>query len=69
MFGQCCFDVGDINLTMGTGSFIDVNTGQYAHASVAGKMELIEYISVGLRSITILIIIICCQDVTVNCQG
>lgn len=41
MFGQCCFDVGDINLTMGTGSFINVNTGQYAHASVAGEVELI----------------------------
>lgn len=38
MFGQCCFDVGDINLTMGTGSFININTGQYAHASVAGNV-------------------------------
>ena len=37
MFGQCCFDVGDINLTMGTGSFININTGKHAHASVAGQ--------------------------------
>ena len=42
MFGQCCFDVGDINLTMGTGSFMNVNTGHYAHASVAGtESELV----------------------------
>ena len=39
MFGQCCFDAGDVNCTMGTGSFIDINTGSYPHASVAGKTE------------------------------
>ncbi len=37
MFGQCCFDTGDVNCTMGTGSFIDINTGSYPHASVAGN--------------------------------
>ena len=36
MFGQCCFDVGDINITLGTGTFLDINTGQNPHASVAG---------------------------------
>lgn len=41
VFGQCCFDVGDINLTMGTGSFININTGQYPHASVAGLYPII----------------------------
>ena len=37
MFGQCCFDVGDVKCTLGTASFININTGGYAHASVAGK--------------------------------
>ncbi|PIK59556.1 putative glycerol kinase 5 [Apostichopus japonicus] len=27
MFGQCCFNEGDIKLTMGTGSFLVINTG------------------------------------------
>ena len=40
MFGQCCFDAGDVNCTMGTGSFIDINTGPYPHASVAGTIDL-----------------------------
>ena len=38
MFGECCFDVGDIKCTMGTGMFIDLNTGHKPHASVAGKV-------------------------------
>ena len=51
MFGQCCFDVGDINLTMGTGSFININTGQYAHASVAGEIKFfLEYGNVLYKS-------------------
>ena len=40
VFGQCCFDAGDVNCTMGTGSFIDINTGPYPHASVAGTIDL-----------------------------
>ncbi|EDO39329.1 predicted protein [Nematostella vectensis] len=39
MFGQCCFDVGDVKCTMGTGTFVDVNTGSQPHVSVAGKNE------------------------------
>lgn len=41
MFGDCCFDVGDIKCTLGTGMFIDVNTGSDPHASVAGLYPLI----------------------------
>lgn len=41
VFGQCCFDTGDVNCTMGTGSFIDINTGPYPHASVAGLYPLV----------------------------
>lgn len=41
MFGQCCFDVGDVKCTMGTGTFIDCNTGSKPHASIAGLYPLI----------------------------
>ncbi|XP_046543168.1 putative glycerol kinase 5 [Haliotis rubra] len=41
MFGQCCFEVGDIKCTMGTGTFIDLNTGNKPHASVAGLYPII----------------------------
>ncbi|XP_073915178.1 glycerol kinase 5 isoform X2 [Castor canadensis] len=27
MFGECCFQRGDVKLTMGTGTFLDINTG------------------------------------------
>ena len=37
VFGQCCFEEGDINCTLGTGTFIDINTGDKPHASVGGK--------------------------------
>ena len=36
MFGECCFDVGDVKITMGTGTFMDINTGSKPHTSVAG---------------------------------
>ncbi|XP_040204722.1 putative glycerol kinase 5 isoform X2 [Rana temporaria] len=35
MFGQCCFDVGDVKLTMGTGTFMAINTGNNLHTSIA----------------------------------
>ncbi|KAG8445514.1 hypothetical protein GDO86_010325 [Hymenochirus boettgeri] len=41
MFGQCCFDVGNVKLTLGTGSFISVNTGNALHTSLAGLYPLI----------------------------
>ncbi|XP_015774274.1 PREDICTED: putative glycerol kinase 5 [Acropora digitifera] len=41
VFGQCCFDPGDVNCTMGTGSFVNINTGSYPHASVAGLYPLV----------------------------
>uniref|UniRef100_H2Z0R2 Glycerol kinase 5 n=1 Tax=Ciona savignyi TaxID=51511 RepID=H2Z0R2_CIOSA len=36
MFGQCCFEPGDVKLTLGTGAFLDLNVGEKPHASVAG---------------------------------
>jgi putative glycerol kinase 5 len=44
MFGQCCFDIGDIKCTMGTGTFVDVNTGSTPHASIAGLYFVMNYI-------------------------
>lgn len=38
VFGQCCFEEGDINCTLGTGTFIDINTGSNPHASYGGMM-------------------------------
>ena len=35
-FGEGCFDVGDVKITMGTGTFMDINTGSKPHTSVAG---------------------------------
>ena len=33
LFGQCCFNFGDMKVTNGTGSFIDINTGDQPFAS------------------------------------
>lgn len=43
MFGQCCFQVGDVKCTMGTGTFIDLNTGSAPHASIAGLYPLVAW--------------------------
>lgn len=37
MFGECCFQTGDVKLTMGTGTFLDINTGNNPQQSVGGK--------------------------------
>ncbi|XP_039345211.1 putative glycerol kinase 5 isoform X2 [Mauremys reevesii] len=41
MFGECCFHAGDVKLTMGTGIFWDVNTGNHLHTPSAGLYPLI----------------------------
>lgn len=41
MFGDCCFSVGDVKCTMGSGTFIDLNTGDIPHASIAGLYPLV----------------------------
>ncbi|RVE52718.1 hypothetical protein evm_002591 [Chilo suppressalis] len=41
MWGSCCFDVGDVKLTMGTGTFFDINTGSSPHASVSGLYPVV----------------------------
>ncbi|XP_068605189.1 putative glycerol kinase 5 [Brachionichthys hirsutus] len=41
MFGECCFDIGDVKITMGTGTFMNINTGSNPHTSVAGLYPLV----------------------------
>ena len=41
VFGECCFEVGDVKATLGTGSFMDVNTGNSPHASFKGIYPLV----------------------------
>ncbi|XP_026320540.1 putative glycerol kinase 5 [Hyposmocoma kahamanoa] len=41
MWGSCCFDVGDIKLTMGTGTFFNINTGTLPHASISGLYPVV----------------------------
>jgi putative glycerol kinase 5 len=37
MFGACCFNEGDVKLTMGTGSFLNINTGKTPMGSTLGN--------------------------------
>ncbi|XP_024872657.1 putative glycerol kinase 5 isoform X2 [Temnothorax curvispinosus] len=41
LFGSGCFKPGDLKITMGTGTFVNVNTGQQPHASVAGLYPVV----------------------------
>ncbi|NWW78163.1 GLPK protein, partial [Climacteris rufus] len=41
MFGECCFHPGDVKLTMGTGGFWNVNTGEHLFASQRSLYPLI----------------------------
>ncbi|KAM9790640.1 glycerol kinase 5 [Syngnathus typhle] len=41
MFGECCYNVGDVKITMGTGTFMDINTGSTPHTSVNGLYPLV----------------------------
>lgn len=40
LFGECCFDVGDSKITIGTGCFIDTNTGSQPLVSPNGYLCL-----------------------------
>ncbi|XP_037699449.1 putative glycerol kinase 5 isoform X3 [Choloepus didactylus] len=41
MFGECCFQTGDVKLTMGTGTFLDINTGNKPEQTLGGFYPLI----------------------------
>lgn len=44
LFGSGCFKTSDLKVTMGTGTFVNVNTGAEAHASVAGNFANLYYL-------------------------
>lgn len=41
LFGSCCFKDGDIKVTMGTGTFLNMNTGKNPHSSFQGLYPLV----------------------------
>jgi len=41
MFGECCFEEGDTKLTIGTGCFVNINTGSQGRASKFGMYPLV----------------------------
>ncbi len=43
LFGQCCFNKGSMKVTNGTGSFVDLNTGQKCYASKRKLYPLIAW--------------------------
>ncbi len=43
MFGQCCFQPGEMKVTNGTGSFVDLNTGDSPHVSKRHLYPLIAW--------------------------
>lgn len=43
MWGSCCFNTGDIKITLGTGSFLNLNTGPQCHASIYGLYPLVAW--------------------------
>ncbi|KAL0278744.1 UNVERIFIED_CONTAM: hypothetical protein PYX00_000474 [Menopon gallinae] len=43
LFGNCCFSRGNIKITLGTGSFVDVNTGDCPHASLSGVYPVVAW--------------------------
>lgn len=43
MWGSCCFNTGDIKITLGTGSFLNLNTGSQCPASIYGLYPLVAW--------------------------
>lgn len=43
LFGQCCFDEGDIKNTYGTGAFLLMNTGDVPHISEKGLLTTVAW--------------------------
>lgn len=41
MFGSCCFAANDMKVTLGTGSFLNLNTHQSVHGSLKGIYPVI----------------------------
>jgi len=43
MFGECCFEAGEAKCTIGTGCFIDINTGRKPMASTHGMVPVVAW--------------------------
>lgn len=43
MFGSCCFESNDFKVTLGTGSFLNLNTNQSVHGSLKGLYPVIAW--------------------------
>lgn len=43
MFGCCCFGKHDLKVTLGTGSFLSVNTGNVVEAGAEGLHPLVSW--------------------------
>lgn len=43
MWGQCCFNRGEVKVTLGTGSFLNVNCGSTCHASCHGLYPIVAW--------------------------
>lgn len=43
MWGSCCFNTGDMKITLGTGSFLNLNTGTQCPASIYGLYPLVAW--------------------------
>lgn len=50
MWGSCCFNTGDIKITLGTGSFLNLNTGTQCPASIYGLYPLVAWKYAGKQS-------------------
>ncbi|KAG1667293.1 putative glycerol kinase 5 [Nymphon striatum] len=63
MFGQGCFDKGDVKLSLGTGTFLGVNTGDHPHASLNGLHPLVAW-KIGNKT-TYMVEGMCCDTGTI----
>lgn len=43
LFGQCCFDIGELKNTYGTGAFLLMNTGEKPHITSSGLLTTIAW--------------------------
>ncbi|MCP4761382.1 MAG: glycerol kinase [archaeon] len=44
MFGHCCFEIGDVKISQGSGGFVDVNVGTESKFSKRGLYPLIAWV-------------------------
>ncbi|MFX0207920.1 MAG: glycerol kinase 5 [Candidatus Hodarchaeota archaeon] len=50
LFGQCCFEKGDVKISQGSGSFVDMNVGETGKLSKRGLFPLVAWVINGKRT-------------------